>query len=194
MSYKKLSEVDIDHLIEKKGKQDYLSWANAWNEVKKQCPDATRTVYEGEFGMPFFSDGKTCLVKVGVTINGLEHIDYLPVMDYRNKSIPADAVTSFDIVKTIQRSTVKAIALHGLGLKLWIGEDTRIPQAKKEVKTEKSHVKKGDKNWKDKIVPWIERMKGSKTPEQIVSILSNGYFITPTLKKHIENECNTKKA
>jgi hypothetical protein len=143
--------------------------------------------------MPYFSDGNTCLVKVGVTINGIEHIDYLPVMDYRNKSIPQDAVTTFDIVKTIQRSTVKAIALHGLGLKLWIGEDTRVPQAKAEAKPEKLHVKKGDKNWNDKIVPWIARMKDSKSPQQIVSILSNGYFITPTLKKHIENEC-TKKA
>ena len=189
MSYEKLSVVDIDHLIEKKGKQDYLSLANAWNEVKKLCPDATRTVYEGEFGMPYFSDGKTCLVKVGVTINGLEHIDYLPVMDYRNKSIPADAVTSFDIVKTIQRSTVKAIALHGLGLKLWIGEDTRVPQAKAEPKPQKTHVKKGDKNWNDKIVPWIARMKDSKSPQQIVSILGNGYIITKTLEKHIKDEC-----
>lgn len=189
MSYKKLSEVNIDHLIEKKGKQDYLSWANAWNEVKKLCPDATRTVYENEFGMPYFTDGNTCLVKVGVTINGIEHIDYLPVMDYRNKSIPQDAVTTFDIVKTIQRSTVKAIALHGLGLKLWIGEDTRVPQAKAEAKPEKLHVKKGDKNWNDKIVPWIARMKDSKSPQQIVSILSNGYIITKTLEKHIKDEC-----
>lgn len=189
MSYEKLSVVNIDHLIEKKGKQDYLSWANAWNEVKKLCPDATRTVYEGEFGMPYFSDGKTCLVKVGVTIGGVEHIDYLPVMDYRNKSIPADAVTSFDIVKTIQRSTVKAIALHGLGLKLWIGEDTRVAQANPEPKPQKTHVKKGDKNWNDKIVPWIARMKDSKSPQQIVSILGNGYIITKTLEKHIKDEC-----
>ena len=189
MSYKKLSEVNIDHLIEKKGKQDYLSWANAWNEVKKLCPDATRTVYENEFGMPYFSDGNTCLVKVGVTINGIEHIDYLPVMDYRNKSIPQDAVTTFDIVKTIQRSTVKAIALHGLGLKLWIGEDTRVPQAKAETKPEKLHVKKGDKNWNDKIVPWIARMKGSKSPQEVMAILSNGYIITKTLEKHIKDEC-----
>lgn len=193
MSYKKLSGVDISHLIEKKGKQDYLSWANAWNEVKKLYPEATRTVYEGEYGMPYFSDGKTCLVKVGVTIDGIEHIDYLPIMDYRNKSIPADAVTTFDIVKTIQRSTVKCIALHGLGLNLWIGEDTRVATAKTQpVKKDKIVVKKGDANWKDKIVPWIGRMKASKSPQQIVSTLSNGYVITPTLKKHIENECNTK--
>jgi hypothetical protein len=163
MSYKKLSEVNIDHLIEKKGKQNYLSWANAWNEVKKLYPDTIRTVYEGEFGMPYFTDGKTCLVKVGVTVNGLEHIDYLPIMDYRNKSIPADAVTTFDIVKTIQRSTVKCIALHGLGLGLWIGEDTRVPQAKQEIKKEKAHVKKGDKNWKEKIVRIFHHTNVKKT-------------------------------
>jgi hypothetical protein len=51
-------------------------------------------------------------------------------------------------------------------------------------------VKKGDKVWTGKILPWIERMKGQKTTDEIISVLSNGYVITPTLKKHIENECS----
>ena len=190
MSYKTLSEVKIDHLIEKKGNQNYLSWANAWKQLKTLYPNATRTVYENDMGLPYFTDGNTSLVKVGVTIGDIEHIDYLPIMDYRNKSIQFENMTSFDVIKTIQRSTVKAIALHGLGLELWIGEDTRISKAKVEVKKEKISVKKGDKNWKGKIVPWIEKMKGEKTKEQIVSTLGMGYVITPSLKKHIENECN----
>ena len=190
MSYKKLSEVKIDHLIEKKGNQNYLSWANAWKQLKILYPNATRTVYENDMGMPYFTDGNHSLVKVGVTIGELEHIDYLAIMDYRNKSIPFEAMTSFDVAKTIQRSTVKAIALHGLGLEMWIGEDTRVAKAVKEVKKEKMGVKKGDKNWKGKIIPWIEKMKGQKSKEQIVTTLSQGYVITPNLKKHIENECN----
>ena len=187
MSYKELQTVDIGHLIEKKGNQDYLSWANAWNELKQVCPTAQRFVYENEQGLPYFTDGRTAMVKVGIIVNDVEHIDYLPIMDYRNNSIPLDKVTTFDIVKTIQRSTVKAIALHGLGLNLWIGEDTKIEKSEPKPKT---NVKKGDSVWTGKIVPWIERMKGQKTTEEIVSILSNGYIITPTLKNHIENECS----
>jgi hypothetical protein len=189
MSYKELQTVDIGHLIEKKGNQDYLSWANAWNELKQVCPTAQRFVYENEQGLPYFTDGRTAMVKVGIIVNDVEHIDYLPIMDYRNNSIPLEKVTTFDIVKTIQRSTVKAIALHGLGLNLWIGEDTKIAKSEPKPK-EKTNVKKGDSVWTGKIVPWIERAKTHKTTEEIVSILSNGYIITPTLKKHIENECS----
>jgi len=189
MSYKKLSEVSVDHLIEKKGNQDYLSWANAWHMLKQNYPTAQRFVYENDMGLPYFTDGRTAMVKVGIIIDNVEHIDYLPIMDYRNNSIPVEKITTFDIVKTIQRSTVKAIALHGLGLNLWIGEDTRISKATPPAKKEKAMVKKGDKVWTGKIVPWIERMKGQKTTDEIISVLSNGYVITPTLKKHIENEC-----
>jgi hypothetical protein len=62
-------------------------------------------------------------VKTGVTVNGIEHIEYLPVMDFRNKSIPLESVTSFDVNKTIQRSLTKAVARHGLGLYIYAGED-----------------------------------------------------------------------
>lgn len=65
----------------------------------------------------------TCYVKVGVTIEGLEYIEMLPVMDYRNKSIAFDKVTSCDVNKTIQRAITKAIARHGLGLYVYAGED-----------------------------------------------------------------------
>ena len=58
-----------------------------------------------------------------VTATSLEHIEFLPVMDHRNKSIPLDSVTSFDVNKAIQRSLTKAVARHGLGLYIYAGED-----------------------------------------------------------------------
>ena len=67
----------------------------------------------------------------GVTVNGIEHIEYLPVMDYRNQSINADKVTSFDVNKAIQRSLTKAVARHGLGLYIYAGED--LPEAEANV-------------------------------------------------------------
>jgi len=118
-----LNAVNCNEHTEKKNGLTYLSWAWAWAEVKKRFPLATYTIYENPDGWNYFTDGRTCWVKTGVTIDGLEHIEYLPVMDYRNASIPADKVTSFDVNKAIQRSLTKAAARHGLGLYIYAGED-----------------------------------------------------------------------
>lgn len=127
--FTKLYDINVNGKTEKKNGLTYLSWAWAWAEVKKLHPDATYTIYENAQGFNYHTDGNTCWVKTGVTINGLEHIEYLPVMDLRNKSIPAGNVTSFDVNKAIQRSLTKAVARHGLGLYLYIGEDAPEEEA-----------------------------------------------------------------
>ena len=124
-----LNAVNVNEHTEKKNGLTYLSWAWAWQSVKSLYPEATYTIYENADGWFYHTDGKTAWVKTGVTIDGLEHIEYLPVMDYRNKSIPADQVTSFDVNKAIQRSLTKACARHGLGLYVYSGED--LPQSEK---------------------------------------------------------------
>lgn len=132
--FTKLNSIDVNAHTEKKNNLTYLSWAWAWQEVKKIHPDAVYTIYENNNGWNYFTDGKTCWVKTGVTINFIEHIEYLPVMDYKNKSIPLDNVTSFDVNKTIQRSLTKACARHGLGLYIYAGED--LPEDAKPEKTD----------------------------------------------------------
>ena len=121
--FEELNKVDVSKKVEKKNGLTYLSWAFAWGELKKRFPDATYTVYENDKGWNYFTDDSTCWVKTGVTVNGIEHIEYLPVMDFKNKSIPLGSVTSFDVNKTIQRSLTKAVARHGLGLYIYAGED-----------------------------------------------------------------------
>ena len=124
--FETLNSINVNDKTEKKNDLTYLSWAWAWGEVKKNYPDATYTIYERqtEFGPVFyFTDGMTCWVKTGLTINGLEHIEMLPVMNYSNKSIPLSNVTSTDVNKAIQRSLTKAAARHGLGLYIYAGED-----------------------------------------------------------------------
>ena len=118
-----LYAVNVNGHTEKKNGLTYLSWAWAWGEIKKRHPDATYTVYENADGWNYHTDGRTCWVKTGVTVNGIEHIEYLPVMDYKNKSISTENVTSFDVNKAIQRSLTKACARHGLGLYIYAGED-----------------------------------------------------------------------
>jgi hypothetical protein len=119
----KLNSINVNDKVDKKNKLTYLSWPWAWAEVKKLHPNATYTVYENAQGWCYHTDGRTCWVKTGVTIEDIEHIEYLPVMDYRNASIPLDKVTSYDVNKAIQRSITKAIARHGLGLYIYSGED-----------------------------------------------------------------------
>ena len=125
-----LNGINVNGKTEQKNGLTYLSWAWAWGEVKKLFPDATYTIYENEAGWNYHTDGRTCWVKTGVTVNGIEHVEYLPVMDFKNRSIAADSVTSFDVNKAIQRSLTKAVARHGLGLYIYAGED--LPEAETE--------------------------------------------------------------
>ena len=118
-----LANINVNDKTEKKNNLTYLSWAWAWGEIKKQHPDATYTIYENKDGWNYHTDGRTCWVKTGMMVHGIEHIEYLPVMDHRNASISADKVTSFDVNKAIQRSLTKAAARHGLGLYIYAGED-----------------------------------------------------------------------
>lgn len=126
-AYNELAAVNVSGRVEKKNGLSFLSWAWAWAELKKRYPMSYYTIYESRDGWNYHSDGRTCWVKTGVTLvdgdSSLEHIEYLPVMDARNRSIPANAVTSFDVNKAIQRSLTKAVARHGLGLYIYAGED-----------------------------------------------------------------------
>lgn len=128
-AFNTLYKIDCNGHTEQKNGLTYLSWAWAWAEIKKAYPGSFYTIYENTNGWCYHTDGKTCWVKTGVTIvdpeneSVLEHIEYLPVMDHRNRSIPLDQVTSFDVNKAIQRSLTKAAARHGLGLYIYAGED-----------------------------------------------------------------------
>lgn len=143
--FEKLSAIDVSSKTEKKSNLTYLSWAWAWGELKKSYPDASYTIYEneiddllvhGEQAFPikrtvnYFTDGHTAWVKVGVTVDEHEHIEMLPVMNNKNKSINLMEVDSFAVNKTIQRALTKAIARHGLGLYIYAGED--LPEAVQE--------------------------------------------------------------
>ena len=135
-----LFKIDVSEHVEKKNGLSYLSWPWAWAEVKKLYPRSFYTIYEKEDGRNYFDDGRTCWVKTGVSVvdgdYSLEHIEELPIMDYKNNSIPVDKVTSYDVNKAIQRSLTKACARHGLGLYIYAGED--LPEEAKQQKEEEA--------------------------------------------------------
>ena len=163
-----LNNVNVNNHTEQKNGLTYVSWAWAWAEVKKAFPNAIYTIYEREteWGpVNYFTDGRTCWVKTGVTIEGLEHIEELPVMDFKNKAIPYEAVTSTDVNKTIQRSLTKACARHGLGLYIYAGEDLPEEEAKEQKKTTEEETIKELKDLYKKaggkdFDKWVEQCGG----------------------------------
>jgi hypothetical protein len=161
-----LNAVNCNEHTEKKNNLTYLSWAWAWAEVKKLYPNASYTIYENAQQWNYFTDGKTCWVKTGVTIEGLEHIEYLPVMDFRNNSIPADKVTSFDVNKAIQRSLTKACARHGLGLYIYAGED--LPEDEQASQPDNDMV----------LLQLIAKINACKTADEVTAIWNSN----PTYK------------
>ena len=124
--FQKLKDVDISKLAEQKGKFDYLSWAHAVREMLKVFPEATWEVHEYD-GMPYMQTTTGYYVKVSVTIDGISRTQIHPVLDNKNQTI--DTPNAFQINTSIQRCLAKAIALHGLGLVLFAGEDLPEPDA-----------------------------------------------------------------
>lgn len=139
-----LSGIDVNNHVEAKQNLKYLSWPWAWSEVKKRYPDATYEVMEDEQGRQWFEDtdlGIMC--RTAVTIKGERLTMWLPVMDASNKAMKRSAykytvynkyknayeekvvpaATMFDINKTIMRCLTKNIAMFGLGLNIYAGED-----------------------------------------------------------------------
>ena len=118
--FTELDHVDVTQHIEKKGKFSYLSWAYAVRELKKRHPSATWEVHEWD-GVPFINTECGFFVKVSVIVNAVEMTQVHPVLGHDNK--PINTPNAFQINTSIQRCLAKAIALHGLGIHLYAGED-----------------------------------------------------------------------
>lgn len=129
--YKKLLDLDCSDKVEKKNNMNYLSWSYAWGEVLRNCPDATYQIQKFD-NLPYVFDPKTgYMCFTTVCIEGITHEMWLPVMDFRNKAI-IEGATMFEINKTLMRCLVKNLAMFGLGLYIYAGED--LPE---EAKAEK---------------------------------------------------------
>ena len=170
--FTELNNINVQDKVEKKNGLSYLSWAWAWGEIKKRHPEANYKIYERdtEYGpVNYFTDGKTCWVKTGAIVNDIEIIEMLPVMDFKNRSIPYENVTSFDVNKTIQRSLTKAFARHGLGLYIFAGEDLPEEEAKAKITPEQ-----------------IEKIKELVAKESIPNMLT--YYKIDKLEDMLEND------
>lgn len=177
-----LSEIDITSKIKQKNKMDYLPWSSAWDFVKNKFPNATYRIIKTEDGCIYHNDGRTCWVETEMTINGDVQTEILPVLDFRNQSISYDKVTASDVNKSIKRCLVKNLALFGLGLSLWNGEELSDNAKKKKVDDDEA-LKKVQKNMidilkakvddgcdKTKLFTYVESLIGSKNPSNVKDI------------------------
>jgi len=139
--FKKLNAINVNDKVEQKSNGSvnlsYLSWAWAWGELVKVYPDAVYEIERFE-GKPYFYDENLgYMVFTKLTIENITHEMWLPVMDGSNKAMKKDSykyttkygektvepASMFDINKTIMRCLVKNIAMFGLGLYIYAGED-----------------------------------------------------------------------
>jgi DNA-directed RNA polymerase subunit RPC12/RpoP len=143
--FQELYSLNVNEYVEKKQNLSYLSWSYAWAEFKKIYPDATYEVKKDDDGRCYFGDPQIgYMVYTSVTAGGLTYEMWLPVMDNNNKSMKlnaytydtrgggrtVEAVTTFDINKAVMRCLVKNLAMFGLGLYIYAGED--LPEDIKE--------------------------------------------------------------
>tara|TARA_Y100001963_G_scaffold31773_1_gene43776 strand:+ start:546 stop:1094 length:549 start_codon:yes stop_codon:yes gene_type:complete len=170
--FQTLKDVDISKLAEQKGKFDYLSWAHAVREMLKVFPKATWEVHEYD-GMPYMETITGYYVKVSVTIDEITRTQIHPVLDNKNKTI--EKPNAFQINTSIQRCLAKAIALHGLGLVLFAGED--LPDNITE-EQEKELTKLANK------------IKDEATKETILKAIENGKVNESNYEKSL-NHCKT---
>ena len=139
-----LKNLDLSNKCEKRESLIYLSWSNAWSEFKSAYPSATYRILKNENGLPYFSDPNLgIMVFTEVTVDDVTHQMWLPVMDSKNKSMKLEpytysvwnnfkkafeektvqAASMFDINKTLMRCLVKNLAMFGLGLYIFQGDD-----------------------------------------------------------------------
>jgi hypothetical protein len=207
--FERLSAINVNNHVEKKKDLSYLSWAWAWSETKRECPDATYKILETDYDETL---GFMC--HTTVTIEGETLEMWLPVMDGANKSMlkrsytystrygdkTVESATTFDINKTIMRCLVKNLAMFGLGIYIYAGEDlpegetnaTAKPEAPKKADTDDGlmELKKGTPNW-DAVVKYVTANKALGI-EKIGGQLVRKYKISPALKKEIGNLINAK--
>lgn len=209
-TFEKLSAINVNAKVEKKSGLTYLSWAWAWSETKKAYPDASYQIKGDPITQkPYFYDENLgYMVMTEVTIEDKSLEMWLPVMDGANKAMKAvpysyttrygeksvEAASMFDINKTLMRCLVKNLAMFGMGIYIYAGEDlpdtepTPVAQPsainlKKEPTEELPDLKKGTENW-DNVIKYVTANK-ELGMEKIGKQLTRKYKISPTLKKEI---------
>ena len=185
-AWKQLKSVEIKDMIEKKGKYSYISWAMAWSALCDIYPDATFEKHCNEQGFPVFKDEQGwCFTKVTVTVKGKSVTEMLPVLNNYNK--PIKNPDSMDVNTSLQRCLAKAVALHGLGVHVYSGEDiAEIPDNLGEEDAKPKEIQKPEVKKVEEEVKKVEE-KTSKPDTLTIEVPDKGTF------KKVDTDVDIKK-
>lgn len=184
--FEELFHLDVNEHVEQKntGKTtlSYLSWAWAWAEVKKRYNDVHYEIVKDPNGLPYFGDPRTgIMVYTRVTIEGITHEMWLPVMDGANNAMKFEpyeiqtrfgsksvaAATMFDINKTIMRCLVKNLAMFGLGLYIYAGED--LPQESDADRIERERAEKSIADKVKEIDKYVKKLTSNMNKDEKIA-------------------------
>lgn len=207
-SFAVLNDINVNDKVKAKMGLNYLSWAYAWGELLKAYPDATFKVYNRTITtnevtqtedvenhitktitttstqeVPYFTDGRSCFVKVGVIVEGIEYVEYFPIMGLKNDAIPASRVTMTDVNKALQRAFVKACARHGLGLYIYAGED--LPETEKNAPIEVSDKTDFATVQKD-VINLVTKMQSDPEVIRYIQEMFQGTRLSQTTEQHLD--------
>lgn len=185
--FQELSNINVNEHVEEKNGLKYLSWMWAWHELKTRYPLSYATVHETEEGGLVWKDPIGGHVKTSVTIVWEEEMgdekvtkehtvtEYLPVMDFRNRSVPYDNIDSMMVNKTVQRSLTKCIARLGIGGYIYSSEDLPELESKlmdiNETNLKLAQKIQGMSDEKAKLVgETIAKFEPSRNPKKVKDI------------------------
>jgi hypothetical protein len=198
-----MRKVNVNDHVEQKDGLTYLTWSWAWDEFKQAYPDATYEVIKNSDGLPYFESNAGAICYTKVTVNGLTHEMWLPVMDSKNKAMKSqpytylvrgyktdqpverkvEAFSMFDVNKTLMRCLVKNLAMFGLGLYIYAGEDLPF-EDEVEVQLPPYPQESLAKNQ----AAWVQAIKDNKaTPEKLIGKLQSTYELTTDQIAHIKS-------
>jgi len=198
-TFEKLSAVNVNKYVEKKNGLTYLSWAFAWAETKKHCPDARYEILETTY-----DDSIGFMCNTQVTIEGETLGMWLPVMDTKNQSMKKHkysyttrygekevaGATTFDINKTMMRCLVKNLAMFGLGIYIYAGEDMPMEEESVSSKTPtksngKPTLKLNTDDWKN-VAKFVTEKKDLGL-KKICDKISLKFTLNASVKNEIKN-------
>ena len=177
LAWSQLKKIDVEKekMVKQKGKYSYISWAMAWSALCDIYPDSTFEKHCNEQGFPYFKDEQGyCFTKVTVTVKGKSVTEMLPVLNNYNK--PIKNPDSMDVNTSLQRCLAKAVALHGLGVHVYSGEDiAEIPDNLGEEDAKPKEIQKPEIKKVEEQVKKIEE-KASKPDTLTIDVPDKGTF------------------
>ena len=188
LAWSQLKKIDVEKekMVKQKGKYSYISWAMAWSALCDIYPDSTFEKHCNEQGFPYFKDEQGyCFTKVTVTVKGKSVTEMLPVLNNYNK--PIKNPDSMDVNTSLQRCLAKAVALHGLGVHVYSGEDiAEIPDNLGEEDAKPKEIQKSEVKKVEEEVKKVEK-KASKPDTLTIEVPDKGTF------KKVDTDVDIKK-